>query len=73
MATKANDIDVNLSNIEHLEDSTTVSSQKIAWINYGTNRGKLNIQTPDFLTETYGIPREGLLQVAVLPREGTAQ
>ena len=60
MATKANDVDVNLFNIEHLEDSTTVSSQKIAWINYGTNRGKLNIQTPVFVTETYGIPREGV-------------
>ena len=51
MATKATDIDVSLFNIEHLEDSTTVSSQKIAWINYGTNRGKLNIQTPVFVTE----------------------
>ena len=60
MAFKANDVDVNLFNIEHLEDSTTVSSQKIAWINYGTNRGKLNIQTPVFVTETYGIPREGV-------------
>ena len=60
MAFKANDVDVNLFNIEHLEDSTTVSSQKIAWINYGTNRGKLNIQKPVFVTETYGIPREGV-------------
>ena len=59
MAFKANDVDVNLFNIEHLEDSTNVSSQKIAWINSGTNRGKLNIQTPVFVTETYGIPREG--------------
>ena len=60
MATTATDIDVSLFNIEHLEDSTTVSSQKIAWINYGTSRGKLNIQTPVFVTETYGIPREGM-------------
>ncbi len=60
MATKATDVDVSLFQIDHLEDSTTVSSQKIAWINYGTNKGKLNIQTPVFVTETYGIPRDGV-------------
>ena len=60
MATKATDIDVKLFQIGHMEDSTTVSSQKIAWINYETNRGKLNIQTPVFVTETCGIPREGV-------------
>jgi hypothetical protein len=53
MATKATDVDVNL-----LEDSGTVSSQKIAWINYDTNKRKLHIQTPVFATETYGIPRQ---------------
>ena len=59
MATKATDIDVKLFQIGHMEDSTTVSSQKIAWINYETKKKKLHIQTPVFVTETYGIPREG--------------
>ena len=60
MAFKATDIDVNLFHIGRMEDSTNVSSQKIAWINYDTDKGKLNIQTPVFVTETYGIPREGV-------------
>ena len=60
MATKATDIDVSLFQIGRMEDSTNVSSQKIAWINYDTNKGKLNIQTLVFVTETYGIPREGV-------------
>ena len=60
MATKATDIDLALFQIGHLEDSSTVSSQKIAWINYDNDKGKLNIQTPVFVTETCGIPREGV-------------
>ena len=46
MATKATDIDVSLFQIGHMEDST----EEIAWINYDTNKGKLNIQTPVFVT-----------------------
>ena len=59
MATKATDVDVSLFQVGRSEDSSTVSSQKIAWINYDTNKGKLHIQTPVFVTETYGIPRQG--------------
>ena len=59
MATKATDVDVSLFQVGRLEDSSTVSSQKIAWINYDTNQRKLHVQTPVFVTETYGIPRQG--------------
>lgn len=59
MATKPADVDVSLFQVGRLEDSSTVSSQKIAWINYDTNKRKLHIQTPVFVTETYGIPRQG--------------
>ena len=59
MATKATDVDISLLQVGRLEDSGTVSSQKIAWINYETNKRKLHIQTPVFVTETYGIPRQG--------------
>jgi hypothetical protein len=59
MATKANEVDVNLFQVGRLEDSSTVSSQKIAWINYETSKRKLHLQTPAFFTETYGIPRAG--------------
>ena len=59
MATKPADVDISLFQVGRLEDSSTVSSQKIAWINYDTNKRKLHIQTPAFVTETYGIPRLG--------------
>jgi len=59
MATKATDVDISLLQVGRLEDSGTVSSQKIAWINYETNKRKLHIQTPVFVTEAYGIPRQG--------------
>ena len=59
MITKPADVDVSLFQVGRLEDSSTVSSQKIAWINYDANKRKLHIQTPVFVTETYGIPRQG--------------
>lgn len=59
MTIKASIIDVNLLQLGRLEDSSTVSSQRVAWINYETSNRKLHIQTPTFITETYGIPREG--------------
>ena len=40
-----------------LQDSTYVKSQKHAFITH--NNQKLCIQTPYFLTETYGVPRAG--------------
>ena len=39
MATKATDVDVSLFQVGRLEDSSTVRSQMIAWINYDTNKG----------------------------------
>ena len=59
MATKPADVDISLFQVGRLEDSSSVSSQKIAWINYDANKRKLHIQTPVFVTETYGIPRQG--------------
>ena len=59
MAAKATDIDVTLFQTGRLEDSSTVSSQKPVRISYETNEKKLHIQTPVFVTECYGIPRDG--------------
>jgi hypothetical protein len=59
MTIKASNIDVNLLQVGRLEDSSSVSSQRVAWVNYETSNKKLHIQTPAFITETYGIPREG--------------
>jgi len=59
MTTKASNVDATLFRVGPLQDSPTVSSQKIAFINYGDDSSKLHIQTPTFLTETYGIPRAG--------------
>ena len=42
-----------------LEDSTCITSQRVAVISHKQQKNKLLIQTPDIITETYGIPREG--------------
>ena len=57
MAIKAEQVNVNQISFGALEDSTYVKSQKQAFINHKNQ--KLLIQTPYFLTETYGVPRAG--------------
>ncbi|MFM7855066.1 MAG: hypothetical protein ACKO96_24860, partial [Flammeovirgaceae bacterium] len=42
-----------------LEDNIRTPSQKIAFISYKRDRTPLNAITQEFITETYGIPREG--------------
>ena len=53
--------DIEVSNIRFgkLEDNLRTPSQKIAFISYERDRTPLNAITPEFITETYGIPREG--------------
>jgi hypothetical protein len=52
---------IEVSNIRFgkLEDNIRTPSQKIAFIYYQDDRTRLNAITPEFITETYGIPREG--------------
>ena len=57
MAIKAEQVNVNQISFGALEDSTYVKSQKQAFISHKNQ--KLLVQTPYFLTETYGIPRAG--------------
>ena len=57
MAVKAEQVNVNQISFGALEDSSYVKSQKQAFINHKNQ--KLLIQTPYFLTETYGVPRAG--------------
>ena len=57
MAVKAEQVNVQHISFGQLEDSTYVKSQKQAFINHRNQ--KLLIQTPYFLTETYGVPRAG--------------
>jgi len=57
---KATEINIDRLSVGPLQDSSTVSSQKIAWIEYdGDKKNHLQIQTPAFITETYGVPRQG--------------
>ncbi len=53
-----------LFNIEDIavgpfQDSSFIPSQRIARISSHTTNSRLLIQSPEFITETYGIPREG--------------
>ena len=52
---------IEVSNIRFgkLEDNIRTPSQSIAFIYYQDDRTRLNAITPELITETYGIPREG--------------
>ncbi len=56
-----NNSQIEVSNIRfgRPEDSIRTPSQNIAFISYGRARTQLNATTPEFITETYGVPREG--------------
>ncbi|MFM7984109.1 MAG: hypothetical protein ACKPKO_32770, partial [Candidatus Fonsibacter sp.] len=56
---KISDIEVSNIRFGKLEDNIRTPSQKIAFISYERDRTPLNAITPEFITETYGIPREG--------------
>ncbi|MFM7985307.1 MAG: hypothetical protein ACKPKO_38915, partial [Candidatus Fonsibacter sp.] len=56
---KSSDIKVSKIRFGKLEDSLRRPSQKIACISYARDRTPLNAITPEFITETYGVPREG--------------
>jgi hypothetical protein len=59
MVTRAHELNVQDIVFGKLEDSTLITSQKIAFISHKQPKAKLLIQTPEFVTETYGIPRDG--------------
>ncbi|MFM7981573.1 MAG: hypothetical protein ACKPKO_19870 [Candidatus Fonsibacter sp.] len=75
---KISDIEVSNIRFGKLEDNLRTPSQKIALISYARDRTTLNAITPEFITETYGVPREGpyyqtdrsraFFQDAILPR-----
>ena len=52
---------LELSNIRcgKLDDNSRTPSQNIAFTTYADATPRLNVITPEFITETYGIPREG--------------
>ena len=59
MVIKAHELEVQHIQFGKLEDNTLVQSQKLAFISYKEPKAQLVVQTPEFLTEAYGIPREG--------------
>ena len=79
MVLKAHELEVQHIQFGKLEDNSLVQSQKLAFISYKEPKARLVVQTPEFLTEAYGISREGpfysnpqgpsLLQASLLPRE----
>ncbi len=59
MPMKITDIEVSNIRFGKLDDNSRTPSQKIAFISYKDDRNRLSAMTPEFITETYGIPREG--------------
>jgi hypothetical protein len=56
---KADQLEVQNIHFGKLEDNALVKSQKLAFISYKEQKERLMVRTPEFITETYGIPREG--------------
>ena len=56
---KFTQIEVSNIRLGKLEDNTRTASHNIAFIYYQDDRTRLNATTPECITETYGIPREG--------------
>ena len=59
MAIKFTEINIKDIVFSPLQDIVYIPSQRISWINKADN-SKLLVQTPTFITETYGIPRDGV-------------
>ena len=59
MTIRASELNVQDIVFGKLEDSTHITSQRVAVISHKQPKNKLLVQTPDFITETYGIPRKG--------------
>ena len=56
---KISDIEVSNIRFGKLDDNLRTPSHNIAFISYERDRTPLNAITPEFITETYGVPREG--------------
>ncbi len=59
MTTRFEQLNIEDIAIAPLQDSSFIPSQRIAWISSNTTNSRLLVQSPEFITETYGIPREG--------------
>ena len=59
MAIKYSEIGTRDIVFSPLQDNVYIPSQRISWISKADN-SKLLAQTPKFITETYGIPRDGV-------------
>ena len=59
MAIKFTEVNTKDIVFSPLQDNVYIPSQHISWINRADSL-KLLVQTPKFITETYGIPRDGV-------------
>ena len=59
MTIRIQDVQVQHILFSKLEESPYITSQKVSLISYKQHRQKLLAQTPEFITDTYGIPKEG--------------
>ena len=59
MAIKYSATDIKDIVFSPLQDNVYIPSQHVSWISKADN-SKLRVQSPKFITETYGIPRDGV-------------
>ena len=59
MAINYTEINTDDLTFSPLKDNVYLPTQKLSWINK-KDKSKITIQTPRFITETYGIPRQDI-------------
>ena len=58
MTTRFSKLKVDEIVFQPLQESTYIPGQRVSWLSY-KDQSRLLVQSPDMITETYGIPREG--------------
>ena len=58
MTTRFSELKVDEIIFQPLQESTYIPGQRVSWLSY-KNQNRLLVQSPDVITETSGIPREG--------------
>ena len=58
MTTRFSELKVDKIVSQPLQESTYIPGQRVSWLSY-KDQNRLLVQSPDMITETYGIPREG--------------
>ncbi len=63
MTTRFQLLNIEDTAVGPLQDISFTPSERIAWVSSFAHNSKLRIQSPEFITETYGITRRTFVQM----------